>query len=804
MALLGVVALALVCGSAAHAVSLAIFPSDARLESAADTQRLVVVLTRDDGVTEDVTKVCTVSFAQDGIAAWGDDAILRPATDGETVATFTHGEYSVTAPITVTNSGIAPKMSFRNDVVPVFLRSGCNAGACHGSAQGKNGFRLSLFGYDPTIDYVGITRELRSRRINIALPEESLMLQKPSGQVAHEGGQVVTPGGHLYEIMEKWIAEGVQDDPADLPALTSIEILPRDATLEGEGAQQRFVVMANYSDGANRDVTDLAILSSSDDQTLTVTGDGVSSSVSPGEAYVMARYGSFALVSQIIVIPAGVELQWPDVQAHNYIDEFVFDKLKKLRVPPAELCSDPVFLRRAYLDVLGTLPTVTETEAFLADESADKRAKLIDQLLERPEFANVWAMKWAEVLRVQATPNVLDVKGMHRYNDWLRHAIANNTPMDQLVVELLSAEGGNFTNPAANYFIVESDPNIIAENVAQVFMGIQMKCAHCHNHPFERWTMDDYYSFSAFFAQIGRKNSSDPREKIVFNSGTGEVKNLRDGKVMAPKFLGGDVPDVSGKDRRAVLAAWLTGPENPWFAKNIANRVWAHFMGAGIVEPADDVRVTNPPANPLLLDELGRKTVAYKYDLRQLVRDICNSYTYQMSTRPRDPEMSDDRNFAQARVRRLSSEQLLDAILCVTDTEVKFSGLPLGARPVEVAGGDSGNYFLKAFGRPTRETVSTRERVNDPTLAQSLHLVNGDTIDNAIKKEGGRLDTLLKEETPPAEIVDRLYLAALARKPSDEERQTLVSYIDQAEDKRAALEDAFWSVLNSKEFVFNH
>lgn len=795
---------ALILPLAASAQQLTVYPSQVSLNNAHDIERLVAVVTRPDGVTLDVTPEIQVSFGAENIAKWGENLKLSAVGDGETVITVTHGDQNVQVPLKVQNAGLVPPMTFGNDVEPAIMRAGCNTGGCHGSASGKNGFRLSLFGFDRQYDYLSLTRDMRSRRINAALPEESLMLLKPMGSVDHEGGKVLQPGDGLYEPMLQWIKEGTLPDPAELPHLTNIEIAPAEAVLEGSGANQRFLVMADYSDGTTRDVTDSAVLSSSDEATLGVQPNGLSTAGNKGEVYVMARYGTFAVVSKAIVVDQGATVNWPDVAERNYVDTFVFDKLKKLRIPPAELCTDEVFVRRAFVDVLGTIPSADETQAFLADPDPEKRAKLIDKLLERPEFSELWAMKWAEVLRVAEIPNVLDRKGMFRYNDWLRQAIMSNTPMDQLVRELLGAEGGNFTNPAANFYVIEQDPLVIAENVSQVFLGIQLKCAQCHNHPFERWTMNDYYSFAAFFAQVGRKPSSDPRESIIFNRGSGEVQHLNTKENMAPKFLGGDVPDLQGRDRRAVLADWITSPENPWFAKNLANRVWAHFLGAGIVDPPDDVRVTNPPTNPRLLDELGQKMIAYNYDLRSLVRDICNSYTYQMSTQPREPDNNDARNFSHARVRRLSSEQMLDAIVKVTGNDVKFANLPIGSRAVQVAGGASGVYFLDVFGRPPRETVCTCERRGEPNLAQSLHLINGDTINGAIKGQGGLLDSLLAAETPPEQIIDKLYMAAVSRPPTEEEKTNLNTYVGSAENKREALEDVFWSMLNSKEFIFNH
>lgn len=799
-----VLAACIVCAWA-PAGTVAVYPPKIQIESAVDAQRVVVVKTRPDGVTVDATAEATVTLDNPALATWGDDKRLRAAADGETIAHVAFDGETIDVPVKVVNAATTPPKTFLNDVEPAVMRAGCNTGACHGSARGKNGFGLSLFGFDAKKDYYTVTRDQASRRINIAIPQESLVLLKPTGVVPHDGGTVMKKEDLTYATILRWIEEGAVNDPADIPHLTGIEIFPKEAVLEGEGATQRFMVLGTYSDGTDRDVTDMAVLASSDDSTLKVAPDGTGTSGGKGEIYVMARYGTFAVVSKAIVVAAGQQLAWPeDAVARNYVDELAFAKLKKLRIPPAKTCDDSTFVRRVFLDILGQLPTPEETNAFLADESPEKRNALIDKLLERPEFSDVWAMKWADVLKVQQVANVLDRKGVNRYNDWIRGAITSNVPLDQLVTKVLTAEGGNFTNPATNFFVLDTDPLVMAENVAQVFFGIQIKCAQCHNHPFERWTMEDYYSFAAFFSQVGRKASSDPRETVIFNRASGEVNNIKDGAQMAPKFLGGDKPDCTGKDRRAVLAEWLTSKENPWFAKNIANRVWQQFFGSGIINPPDDVRVSNPPSNPQLLDELGVKLIEYNYDLRKLVRDITTSYTYQLSTQPRDETVTDTRNFAYAQLRRMGAETMLDAISKVTDTQVKFPGLPLGASASQVAEGNSGVYFLSVFGRPPRTTVCTCDRKENPTLAQSLHLINGDTVDNAIKKPGGRLDKLFAAETPPDQIIKEMYVAALSRPPAEAELTQLSAYVTVAEDKRAALEDTFWSLLNSKEFMFNH
>jgi hypothetical protein len=788
---------------AALAAGLAAYPASIQLDHGQDSQRVVLVRTRDDGVTLDVTSQSAAHFEPEGIATLGEDHRLRPAADGEGTLTLAFENESVTLPIRVANTGKQLPVSFRNGVEPVIMRAGCNTGACHGSAQGKNGFRLSLFGFNPAMDYLNLTRQVRGRRMNAASPEESLMLLKPTGGVDHEGGTRFSHDSPFYGTLVNWIEEGAVDDPPDVAKLTGLEILPKSCVLEGEGATQQFVVRGFYSDGTDRDVTDLALLASSDEATVSLDNTGLAKAGTRGEVYLLARFGTFAVVSQAIVLPKDLTVAWPDVQSAGYIDDRIFTKLKNLRIPPAEKCSDDVFVRRLFLDVLGVLPTVEETRAFLEDPAPDKRAQLIDKLLARPEFPELWAMKWADLLRVKASAT-LDPKAMHRYNDWLRGSVASNKPVDEMVKEILSAQGGTFTNPPANFYVIESDPAQMAENVAQVFLGIQIKCAQCHNHPFERWTMDDYYSFAAFFAQVGKKNSSDPRESIVYDRRSGEVSNLRDGQVMPPKFLGGEVPDVSGKDRRKVLADWLVSPGNPWFAKNIANRVWAHFFGKGIIDPPDDVRVTNPPTHPELLEDLAAKLAASHYDLRALIRDICNSWTYQMSTLPRDPTITDDRNFSHSLVRRVPAEQLLDAIAKVARTKFKFNNLPLGARAVQVADGVSGNYFLSLFGRPARETVCACERRSEPTLAQTLHLINGDTIQTALQASGGRVEGLASADRPPKDVCEELYLAAFSRHPTEDEVAGVEQYIAKAENRSAGLQDVLWSIFNSKEFVFNH
>ena len=483
----------------------------------------------------------------------------------------------------------------------------------------------------------------------------------------------------------------------------------------------------------------------------------------------MARFETYTVGSQFIVLPKGLKFQYPqEARDPTTSTSLVGDKLRKLRIAPSGVCDDATFLRRATLDIVGLTPTVDEYNRFMTSTDPAKRSKLVDELLERKEFSEIWVNKWAELLQIRSTITV-SYKSMFLYYNWLVERLSKNMPMDQMVQELLGASGGTFKNPATNFYQTTTETLPLTESVAQVFMGMRIQCAQCHNHPFDRWTQDDYYGFAAFFAQIGRKGAEDYRETIVFNSGGGEVNHPVGGRVMAPKFLGGEVPDVRGKDRRVVLAKWLASPQNPWFAASFANRVWAHFMGVGIVEPVDDFRVSNPASNPELLEALGKHFTETKYDLKALVRDICNSRTYQRATQRNETNAGDERNFAHALVRRIKAENLLDTISGVTETKDKFQGLPVGARAVQIADGQSTTYFLTTFGRATRETPCSCEVKMEPTLSQALHLLNGDTV-NAKIKQGGVIPKLMTAKKLPEERLTELYIRCLSRKPTKEER----------------------------------
>jgi hypothetical protein len=789
---------------------LAVYPGEVRLETKRDRQSVVVQATYPDGLTRDVTAEAKLSL--DGaLVAKLEKNVLLPAADGSARLKVEFGGRTAELPVEVKDSAAERPISFRLDVMPVFMKAGCNSGSCHGAAKGKDGFRLSLFGFDPEGDYFRLTREMTGRRLNLALPCESLMLEKPTGAVPHTGGTRFTPESELYRTLLSWLEAGAPNDPPEVAKLVGIEVLPRGAVLDGPGATQQLVVRAKYSDGTDRDVTSLTFFLSNNDVSAKVSPTGLVTAGARGEAFILARYAVFTVGVQTIVLPKGLEFTFPEVAEQNYIDKLVHQKLRKLRIAPSEPATDDVFLRRATLDIVGLLPTAEEYRRFLSRTEPQKRELLVDELLGRKEFIELWVGKWAELLQIK-TSNQVSYKAMLLYFNWLQDKLQKNVPMDVMVQELLSARGGTFENAATNYYQNETDTLKVSENVAQVFMGMRIQCAQCHNHPFDRWTQDDYYGFAAFFSQIGRKGAEDPRETIIFNSGGGEVAHPVGGRVMKPKFLGGETPDLAGKDRREVMARWLASPQNPYFATNLANIVWAHFFGRGIIQEVDDVRVSNPPVNPELLEELGKKFTEYRYDFKSLVRDICTSRTYGLSTQSNPTNESDERNFSKGTIRRIKAEALLDCISQMTETKNKFQGLPLGARAVQIADGSSSNYFLTTFGRATRATPCSCEVKMDPNLSQALHLLNGDTVTERIKS-GGLIERKLKEKVPPAEIIEDLYLRSLSRKPTGEEKEKFQALLAAAVpsppgppegDQKKVLEDIFWALLNSREFLFNH
>jgi len=782
-------------------VQLTVYPTDVNLTTTADRQLIVVQAVQADGITRDVGKEANFTFANPALCR-REGTTLYPVADGQTELTVEYGGKSLSIPVKVERAAEARPISFKLDVMPVWMKSGCNTGSCHGAARGKDGFRLSLFGFDPDGDYLRITRELPGRRIDLAVPDASLLVEKSIGVVPHTGGKRFERESELCKTIVDWVAAGCPRDPDTVATCVGLELYPRDGVLDGEGTTQRVTARAKYSDGTDRDVTSLALYLSNNDTSAAISPDGVITAGARGEAFIMARFATFTVGSHFVILPKGlVYADTPKPQV-NYIDELVNLKLKKLRIDPSGRAADEAFLRRVYVDLVGVVPTEEEYNRFISSTDPAKRDLLIDELLGRKEFTEMWVSKWAEWLMMRSSINT-SPKSITLYYTWLSEQIANNVPLDKMVRSILGASGGTFKTPSTNFYQIEPDVLKVSENVAQIFMGMRIQCAQCHNHPFDRWTMDDYYSFASFFKQVGRKQGEDYRETIVFNAGGGEVNHPVGGRVMPPVFLGGGPADVAGKDRREVLADWLASPKNPYFAQNFTNRIWHHFFGIGIVEPIDDVRVSNPASNDPLLLELAKRFTESNYDFKALVRDICRSEAYQRSTEKNPSNQTDERNFASQSLRRIKAESMLDILSQVTNTKDKFPQLPLGARAVQIADGATSNYFLTTFGRATRETACSCEVKMEPTLSQALHLLNGETSNQKIQ-QGGIIAALQNEKLTPEQIVEKLYIRCLSRKPLPEETEALKPLFAEGNDIKRSLDDVFWALLNSREFLFNH
>ena len=719
------------------------------------------------------------------------------------------------------DGSVAVAVSFRNDVMAVLSKAGCNAGACHGNANGKAGFKLSLRGEAPDLDLLALTRDQFARRTNPLEPDQSLILLKPTTQVAHEGGQRFKKDSDEYAILREWIVAGAPDDPAETRKLVSLEVTPTEKILIEPATEVQLRARARFSDGTTRDVTSLAVYEPANG-VATVDHDGLARRETMGETTILVRYLQCQVPVTLAFVPDRPGFQWQNPRPQNYIDEQIFAKLKTRRINPSALCSDEVFARRAYLDLLGVLPTAAEAQAFVVDGGREKRARLVERLFDRPEFADFWALKWSDLLRNEE--RVLDQKGVQDFHHWIRQSIAENQPLDQFVRELIAARGSTYSHPSANFFRANRDPVARSMAVAQVFLGARLQCAQCHNHPFDRWTQDDYYDWAGLFARVDykvlenrRQDSNDQHEfkgeQVVYLARQGDVKNSRTGKSARPRFLGVDAPiDGDDQDFLENLAAWMTRAENPWFTRVQVNRIWFNLMGRGIVDPIDDFRATNPPSHPALLDALAKDFVARRFDLRYLIRTIMISRVYQLSSEPNASNAEDEVNFSRNLLRRLTAKQMLDCESEVLGASPKFEGYPVGMRAAQIPGarvetrrgGKSGatDQFLELFGKPPRLLTCECERSNETTMGQAFQMIGGPAVNQLLTTADNRLGRLLAAGKSSREMVEELYWTALTRAPAVSELEKLTTYLDHATDRRQALEDATWSLLNAKEFVF--
>lgn len=792
-------------------VALQVQPASITLTGPRAAQQLVVTGKYADGSVRDLTQVADIKCDAPDIATLSEDQYLTANKNGTTSLTVKAGAQSVKVPVTVRDHDKAQPISFRNEVIAALNVGGCNSGACHGTPSGKNGFKLSLRGYDPASDFIQLTRDVFGRRTDALDPESALILQKGLGRVPHEGGARFPASSVPARTLLAWLAEGLQDDPPSQAQLKKVEVLPGNRVLNEPSRWQQLAVLATFSDGTTRDVTRLTVFTSSDAAIASVNTNGLVEFNQSGEVAILCRYLEELVPVRITYLEPKSGFKWSNPPENNYVDKHIFSKLKMLNIQPSELCTDQEFVRRVYMDVCGVLPTAAEVKAFLDSKEPNKRAKLIDELLERPEYADLWTLKWSDVFR--STRKTIQQKGTHVFQKWLRNHIDKNTPFDQVVREVITASGSTFANPPANYYRIARDPTSLAETTAQLFFGIRMQCAKCHNHPFERWTQDDYYSMSAWFARV--KQRTDPIEpgnaqkkegaEYIYVDRQGEVTQPRTSKTMAPKFMGGAVPTIApGKDRREVLASWMTSQDNPFVPKSLVNRIWYHVMGRGIVDPVDDFRDSNPSANDDLLDALAKDFVSKGFDTKHILRTILNSRTYQLSAQTNDFNKDDNKYFSHAVTKLHTAEQLFDALCFVTDVPEKFAGQALGTRAVQLPDGEVNHPFLKTFGQPARELACECEREGDSNLAQALQLINGPAVNDRLRNPKNRIGQLLEKKMADKDMLNELFLVTLSRLPNEAEAKAMLDHVARSMDKRKAWEDVHWALINSKEFLFRH
>ena len=700
-----------------------------------------------------------------------------------------------------------PKVTYLRDVAPILNKVGCTSGTCHGAAKGKNGFKLSLRGYDPQFDYEALLYDLAGRRFNRADPARSLMLAKPTQEVPHGGGLRFDIGSDYYKTIYNWIAQGVPfGDPA-ADTVKGLQAEPADILMKAPEESATLKVTAAYGDGSKRDVTGLAIVESNTPDLAAVDAATVKG-LRIGEATLLVRYQGNLTTVPVTVLNPKPGFVWTQLSQNNYIDKAIDAKLQKLKIQPSPVVDDAAFLRRVSLDLTGQLPTPEEVRAFLADSSQTKRAAVIDRLIASPAFVDHWTLKWGDLL--QNNRKYLGEKGAFEFREWIRDSIAQNKPYDRMVREMLEARGSSYDNPAANFYRVTRDPKPTMEKTTQVFLGVRMVCAQCHDHPFERWTQNQYYEMSAFFSAVGLRPGYEVGEEILFDQRQDfDMKHPKDSRVMNPKFIvpaswGGTGAPPTDQRRRLAYAEWLTAKDNPFFAKSTVNRVWSYFFGRGIIEPVDDIRASNPPSNPALLDALTKDFVAHDFDLRQLMRTIANSRTYQTSLATNEWNLQDTENFSHAMPRRLSAEELMDALAQATGVRPVFPEAPPDTNAEQVTDPHVGkDGFLDLFGRPLRESSCECERRSDLSLPQALNLVNGKTISDAVADANGRIAKAILGGRPDRELVEEMYLASMSRLPNSEEMGKALKYLESGGGRAARAQDLLWALVNSKAFLYN-
>ena len=782
-----------------------VFPSAVRLTGPESSQQLVVNHRMKNGRAADLTRDVEYSISDAAIATVNSHGMVIPLQEGETQILVRHGQWSQQIPVLIEGIESPIPVDFRSDIQPILTKAACNSGGCHGKAEGQNGFKLSVFAFDDSFDHDSITRHGRGRRINIAAPESSLLLRKATGMLPHGGGRKVAMHGLWYKQLTRWIKEGATFNSESSQRTTRLDVYPQ--LLEvGPNSGLQLQVFAVDGDGNRRCVTREAEFFSNAEAVARPDEDGwVNIEEVPGEAAILVRYRG-QIETARIRLPQEFEVTPP--KSNNEIDNYVWTRLTSLGIQPSHVASDAVFLRRVYLDTIGTLPTVEEARTFLTDDSADKRSNLITSLLDRSEYADYWAMKWADILRVDR--EIIKSPGTIAMTRWLRTQLAANRPYDEFVSEIVTARGNTNSESAAAMYLVHNDAEKLARSVSQVFLGVRIECAQCHQHPFEKWGQEDYFAFAGFFSGVKNKKVTAAGTKIFDDSGA-DLKHPRTGEAIP--FAGLGSPPVQSSDgnapssmsRRQALAEWITDKDNPFLAPMIVNRIWAHYFGRGLVDPVDDIRATNPASNEPLMNFLTDYLKTSQFNLKKLTTLILNSTTYQLSSITNESNVQDGQNFSHAMWRSLPAEVLLDAISQVTGVPEEFNGWPSGYRAIEIWDNRMPNYFFRVFGKPQRVSVCECERGSEPSIAQALHLMNAPESIAKIRHREGTARLLANSQFTEDEIIESLYLGCFSRFPNEQEVQLMrTAFSDLGVERKEAVEDIVWALLNSREFVFNH
>lgn len=808
-----IVAFAAVVSAADNPVSFTVEPS--LFEFSGRLDRLQFQVTgQSDGRTVDLTRTVKFAAEPDSVLAVDAAGRVRPVADGEATVVVTHGGETVRIPVRVSEFSQS-ETSFARDIIPILSKAGCNQGACHASQYGKGEFKLSLFGYAPEQDHPQFVRDWHQRRVSFVDPASSLILKKATLQVSHGGGQRFKAGSFEYDQMLDWLEAGAPGTTKADPHVVSMKVTP-EQRIYTEGDAQQLRVVATCDDGTTRDVTHLALYDSMGEGVATVDQHGLVSAVGPGQAAIMVRFQGQAKVSMAMQ-PYRTDADLSDFVVKNFIDEEVKKHWQQLGVIPAGLCSDEVFIRRAFLDSIGTLPSQEKVESFLASDQPDKREQLVDELLGLTgdssrdiyvsDWSAYWALKWGDLLRNNR--NKVGDGGMWALYNWMRASFRENKPFDQFVREIVTAQGSIYANGPANYYKISTNPTDLAETTAQVFLGLRLQCAKCHHHPFEVYSQADYYGLAAFFTRVGTKGSSDfgalGRDTVVLLKSSGSIRHPRTRQTMEPTPLQSEPVSLDGvRDLRRPLADWLTSKDNQLFSRNIVNRVWGYFMGTGLVEPIDDLRETNPASVPALLDALAEDFAKNGFDQRRLMRNIMTSRVYQLDSSPLPENATDTRLYLHYNVKRLPAEVLLDAIDDAAGTQERFAGVPLGTRAIELPDSNFNSYFLDTTGRPKRVIACECERTSTPNLAAVLHLVNGDVIQRKLTDRNNRIAGFIRNKVSTEDAIRELYVSTFSRPPSDDEVVAAVSHVETAESPQQGFEDILWALINSREFLFNH